>query len=205
MDEADRPVAGPALGVAGGLILFLLGLLAYESGGTSEGAEAFLLRGPALGPLILLAALAAYAVPRYRLVLGSVMIPLSVLGFFLPALGFVAGPVFGVAGGALCVYFESRTDAGDWSDRTGWPGSFRRNYWAVTVVLVAGAIYLLALGTALPGGVCPMPATCSGVCPAVGAECYGAPAWVVLLVSAIVTGPLTFRLRAEDHPLPLPA
>jgi uncharacterized protein DUF6114 len=213
----DRPLAGPALATMGGLVLFLVALLAYSSSNPYFAsstpayvrASLFVAVGPALGPIVAGLGMLSYLWPRHRLLLGSTIVPLAVLGTFSGAAGgLFVGPILALAGGLLIIAYESKDYGSAVADERGWAGWMRRNYAIIPcafivagVVLAVGAPSLVSVGC--PASPC-LPT--GGGCPTIGVGYCGGPTlWVVFLVSAVFTAPMAFRVRAIASGRPMPA
>lgn len=218
MIEADRPVASPSLTVLGGLIILLAGLLAYEPSGGSLAASLSTsgvaqglpsVTGLATGPILALLGSLVYWRPRYRVVWGTLIVPSSLLGFYVGFLGFLVGPVFALIGGVLALAFESRSDEEARHETQGAVGIVRRHYWIVPLTFAAVGILLAAYAPLPPGGACPpISQTCpqghNCTAPAIAVSCGGVSLWLWLLISAVILSPFAFRLRSMDFALPLP-
>jgi len=201
----------------GGLVLLIVALLAesptspYWAPSMSVPARAliFLFVGPGLGPIVAALGLLSFWWPRYRILFGTALVPLSLFGVFEGGLGgLFVGPALGVLGGLSTIGFESQTYESAVSDGSGLPGWFQRNYAVVPVAFLVVGLAFAVIAPAFASFNCPTPAPClpTGACPAIEtAGCGGPPVWILALVSAVFTCPLAFRLRVQQRGIPMPA
>jgi hypothetical protein len=220
VSEGDRPHAGPALATVGGLVLLIIGLAFFTTVNPSYGppvslltrTSLFLLTGPGL--VVCGIGLLAYFRPRWRLLLGSILVPLGLLGLFDGAAGgYLLGSAFVVAGGLYTVSFEPETPEAARTDQLGLPARFRKNFWAVPLLFsILGVGFPLA-GPSFASITCsPSSPPCNGggPCPVYQSSCGPSPIlWIVFLGSAVFLAPLAFllraRLRSGPSPFPEPA